>query len=176
MKSKELECSSCGTKVNRYANAFHKLCTICNSKRLDKKKALKLAKAKVAERKSKPTPTNRIKRVVDKGVKTKKQKLEVLDLMSKDEAFYKECFDACTDHKCEECGAPLPDQFEYNGTIVARWRYSHIIPKSISKALRHAVENINHLCFACHQKWDFGDKKSMKIYKKNKRKFPQFFK
>jgi hypothetical protein len=32
------------------------------------------------------------------------------------------------------------------------------------------------LCHTCHFKWDMGDKKSMKIYEKNRLKYPHFLK
>ena len=90
--------------------------------------------------------------------------------------FYEKCFNECTDHSCEECGTDLPKVFRHDGTIVARWRYSHIIAKSIAPELRHDVKNINHLCFSCHQLWEFETRKDMKIYKTNKERLPKYFK
>lgn len=69
---------------------------------------------------------------------------------------------------CEECDTPLPDEFEIDGNLVAIWRYSHIKPKSTYPELRHDPNNFNILCLECHSKWEFGDKKEMKIYNKNK--------
>jgi len=87
--------------------------------------------------------------------------------IDKDEEFYKECFDQ-SDHRCEECGKRLNDEFrDDDGRVIARWRYSHIIPKSIAPRLRHIVLNINHLCLEHHEMWENGDKESMNIFEKN---------
>tara|TARA_R110002126_G_scaffold149434_2_gene295385 strand:- start:22 stop:366 length:345 start_codon:yes stop_codon:yes gene_type:complete len=92
-----------------------------------------------------------------------------------DELFYQECFDA-SDHKCEECGKQLPTEFrDDEGKINARWRYSHIVAKSIAPELRHSISNINHLCLNHHTQWDFGNKREMKIYAKNARRLPKYF-
>lgn len=83
-----------------------------------------------------------------------------------DEKTYKEVFDK-SNHACEECGAWLGDQFESNGKILNRWRYSHILPKGLYGKCRNDVRNFNNLCFVCHQIWEFGDRETMKIYKPN---------
>jgi len=91
-----------------------------------------------------------------------------------DEQFYEEVFNQ-SNHICEECGEQLPIEFrDSEGKIIARFRYSHIIAKSIAPELRHDLRNMNDLCFLCHQKWDFGEKTKMKIYKKNQKIFPQY--
>lgn len=93
-----------------------------------------------------------------------------------DNAFYKQVFNR-SDHKCEECSTQLNDVFEdESGKVLNRWRYSHIIPKSIAPELRHEVGNMNNLCLKCHMEWENGDKKSMKIYKGNKERWPQYIK
>tara|TARA_R110000737_G_scaffold353327_1_gene404197 strand:- start:929 stop:1405 length:477 start_codon:yes stop_codon:yes gene_type:complete len=93
-----------------------------------------------------------------------------------DEIFYEKCFNS-SNHKCEECNEKLPEEFrDSNGKIIYRARYSHIIAKSIAPELRHTLKNINHLCFLCHQKWDFGEKSKMKIYKKNQKNFAKYLK
>jgi len=87
-----------------------------------------------------------------------------------DEIFYKKIFDA-SDHKCEECGKSLNTEFrDFEGRIIARWRYSHILPKSIYPEFRHEELNINNLCFECHQEWENGDKQSMMIYLTNQKR------
>ena len=69
----------------------------------------------------------------------------------------------------------LPKDFrDEDGKVMYRARYSHIVPKSIAPELRHDENNINHLCFTCHQKWDFGNKKEMRIYDENRNKFPNY--
>jgi hypothetical protein len=169
-------CNNCNKSVSSFANAFHKLCETCNLKRLEESKYNKINKHTRIERKSSKTKETRFKRTVDKGVKDKKSK-KVNKNIKLDELFYKECFNSCNDHKCEECNTQLPTNFKSDdGKILYRARYSHIIAKSIAPELRHIVKNINHLCFTCHQKWEFGNKKSMKIYSKNKLRLPKYFK
>lgn len=96
----------------------------------------------------------------------------------KDEELYEKVFNN-SNHRCEECGGKLNDVFrDENGKIINRWRYSHVIAKSIAPQLRHKVENINNLCLQDHQKWDFGsneEKKKMRIYEGNAKRFPQYF-
>ena len=62
-------------------------------------------------------------------------------------------------HKCEECGKPLGD----------KWKaifFSHILGKGAHPSLRLDPENIAINCSECHYRWDFGDRKGMKIYSK----------
>lgn len=95
--------------------------------------------------------------------------------LAKDEAFYEECFNV-SNHKCEECGTNLPTEFrDSEGNVNARWRYSHIVAKSIAPELRHEVNNINHLCLKHHTQWDHADRENMKIYEKNKERYPKYF-
>ena len=85
------------------------------------------------------------------------------------------CFNQ-SNHKCEECGKQLPTEFRNEeGKIIARWRYSHIVAKSIAPELRHDTNNINHLCLDHHTQWDFGNKDEMKVYTKNAQKLPKYF-
>ena len=63
-------------------------------------------------------------------------------------------------HYCEECHKELGDKWE-------RYMFSHILSKGSHPSLRHDKDNINLLCLDCHQKWEFGDKKSMDIYPDN---------
>lgn len=72
-------------------------------------------------------------------------------------------------NKCEECGCNLPDEFEdENGMIVCIGQYSHILGKGAFIEYRHSVWNLQRLCLNCHQKWEFGDRKKMRIYLINK--------
>jgi len=130
----------------------------------------------VSPRKSLKSPQNKQKRKGKRSLfapdSTKGEKK--LDMKALDELFYERCFNM-SDHKCEECGCDLPTEFrDMDGNIVARWRYSHIIAKSISRSLRHDVKNINHLCLKHHTQWDFGDRKAMSIYDNNRKKFPNY--
>ena len=45
--------------------------------------------------------------------------------------------------------------------------FSHILSKGSQPRLRHNKENVNILCLQCHQSWEFGDKKAMRIYPSN---------
>ena len=81
---------------------------------------------------------------------------EKIDL---DTRFYEEIWSE-RPHYCEECDKYLGNKWE-------RYMFSHILSKGSQPKLRHVKENINVLCFECHQKWEFGDKRSMKIYPEN---------
>lgn len=148
-------CSKCNQ--DRYiVNKHFNLCFICNQVRLQENQLLN-------------KPVYRIKHL-DKSI-TKNTNTKILE----DEQFYEQCFNN-SNHTCEECGVPLPTVFrDESGKIAARYRYSHILPKSIYPELRHSIENINHLCLIHHIQWDHGDKTSMKIYSLNCKKFPNSF-
>lgn len=154
-----MKCKECG-KEKFIANKHFGLCFECNNIRIREKQNIKKKSIKSKKRKSlfcKP--------IKDDGVQ----------MIDEDEKFYERCF-KMSNNECEECGEPLPTMFrDIDGKILARYRYSHIVPKSIADELRHDINNINHLCLKCHMKWENGNRSSMKIYKKNKEKFPQFF-
>ena len=146
-----MNCSNCN-KNSVIVNSHFKLCLICNNQRLEKNKSSKVITTKIKHSKK----------------EVNKTQLKI----DEDEKFYLECFNL-SNHQCEECGVSLPTDFrDINGKVIARWRYSHILPKSIYPELRHSVENINHLCLLHHTQWDHGDKTTMKIYKLNSKKFP----
>tara|TARA_R110002050_G_scaffold276317_4_gene421531 strand:- start:1223 stop:1738 length:516 start_codon:yes stop_codon:yes gene_type:complete len=168
-----MSCKKCGSKyvVNKWFN----LCSKCNNIRLHGSKYGKAIVHKQNEKK--PLKTALKKRVVDKGALNKKPKQKKVNKnLLLDELLYKRVFEK-SDHKCEECGVDLPTNFRNDdGFIEARYRYSHIIPKSIAPELRHNDDNINNLCIKCHHEWDFGIKTKMKIYIKNQLKFPNYLK
>lgn len=83
---------------------------------------------------------------------------EKIDLDTK---FYEEIWSECP-HYCEECDKYLGDKWE-------RYMFSHILSKGSQPRLRHNKDNINLLCLEHHQMWEFGDKKSMRIYPGNER-------
>jgi len=165
-----MECKKC--KKEKYiVNKYFCLCQECNNERLHGNKFRKRYIESKKVKKSPKSPKKHQKTQPYKQTSAKKTK-EAIKL---DEKFYEICF-KMSDHTCEECEVNLPTDFrDLDGKIIARFRYSHIVPKSIAKSLRHNVENINHLCLKCHTQWDFGDKKSMKIFKKNKKRFPNYF-
>lgn len=150
-----MNCLKCGDE-EEIVNKHFKLCKKCNQARLDENKVPKIPSSK--------------KLFSQKPSNSTEYKIKL------DEDFYEECFNL-SNHECEECGKELPTQFrDISGKVVARWRYSHILPKSIFPELRHNILNINHLCLIHHTQWDFGDKQNMKIYVENRKKFPNYLK
>lgn len=104
----------------------------------------------------------------------KSRKNKSFGMIILDEAFYEKCFNQ-SNHKCEECGCDLPVEFrDVDEKVITRWRYSHIVPKSIAPELRHVILNINHLCLEDHMEWENGNKREMKIFKGNAKRFPNF--
>lgn len=86
-----------------------------------------------------------------------------------DEKTYKIVFDS-SDHHCEECGVFVGDVFATEGgAVLNRWRYSHILPKSIYGRFRNNPKNFNTLCYHCHQIWGGTEEQrvAMNIYNKN---------
>jgi hypothetical protein len=171
-----MKCKKC-KKETEIANKHFGLCLPCNNIRLHGSKYGKQYKKIGRDRKSLKTPKNRLKHKVIDGEKVFKKQggRRFGKNFELDELFYEKCFNK-SNHKCEECSVELPNDFrDTNGKIIARFRYSHIVAKSIASELRHDINNINHLCAKCHTKWDFGNKKEMKIYDKNAKKFPKYF-
>lgn len=62
--------------------------------------------------------------------------------------------------ECEECGCHL-------GFVPKAVNVSHILTKGAYPSFRHDLRNVNMLCFKHHNQWEFGDRKSMRIYKSN---------
>ena len=177
-----MSCSKCNLD-KEIVNKHFGLCLECNNLRLHGSKYGKQYKGIGSNKKSFLAP-KKPKKFRNKSKGKPKKSLFVSNLkekdelttLQKDEIFYEECFNSCKDHKCENCREELPSVFrDEEGKIVARFRYSHIIPKSIASHLRHVLKNINHLCARCHTRWDHGDKYNMKIYSENVKKFPNYF-
>lgn len=61
-----------------------------------------------------------------------------------------------SDKKCAECGVDL---IAFSPVYM-----SHHISKGAAPKLKYDKENIDVLCYDHHYQWEFGDKKSMKIY------------
>ena len=76
------------------------------------------------------------------------------------ERFYRYCWDIYT-QVCSECMKPLR---QYSAVYI-----SHILSRGAFTDCAHDVRNINILCFDCHQRWENGDRKSMRIYSRNMR-------
>ena len=168
-----MECVKCNSK--HVTNKWFKLCSGCNNIRLHGNQYGKSIEYK--EKKNKSLKTALTKRVIDKGVIKKKTKVKKIGRnLEADEQLYERVFNA-SNHKCEECNKDLPTNFRNDkGFIESRFRYSHIIPKSIAPELRHEDNNINNLCMSCHQEWDFGVRAKMKIYSSNQQKYPNYLK
>ena len=172
-----MKCKKCGLE-KPIVNKHFGLCRGCNNERLYGSKYGKSYADVKKKRKSpyglKSSSEDKVKGslFVSDRIKGDKKK----SMIERDELFYEKCFNM-SDHKCEECGKQLPTAFrDDSGKVVARWRYSHIIPKSIASELRHDVNNINHLCLECHMRWENGDKENMNIFAENSERFPQFLK
>lgn len=168
-----MDCKDCG-KSKTIVNKHYGLCLECNNIRLHGSKYGKTYT--LSNKKSKPL--RRRKKDVKRSLFSKldpKQKSNVKRL-EKDEAFYEQCFNN-SNHKCEECGTQLPTEFrDSEGNVNARWRYSHIVAKSIAPELRHDTNNINHLCLKHHTQWDHADRENMKIYNSNRIRLPRYLK
>lgn len=75
--------------------------------------------------------------------------------------YYIQSWEAAESHHCKECGVYLPF---FNPAFI-----SHIISKGSHAGLKFHPRNHFILCFNCHQKYEFGDRKSMKIYEEGER-------
>ena len=173
-----MNCKNCNTEKN-IVNKHFGLCRDCNNERLHGSKNGKSYNISKKETKPLRAKINRIDHKVKDGIKVVfggQRKSKSFQNILLDEMFYEKCFNK-SNHKCEECGVSLPDQFRNEeGKVIARWRYSHIIAKSIAPELRHDTNNINHLCLKHHTQWDHGNKRDMSIYEKNRLKVPNYLK
>lgn len=181
MQNNIMDCVNC--ELNKeIVNKHFKLCLECNNLRLYGNKYGKRYKIKQkpinfikTTKKLKNFNSNKKNKANKKSLfAPKTNEEEKLNRIELDEIFYEECFND-SNHKCEECNKDLPTEFrDGEGNVIARFRYSHIIQKSIAPQLRRVRKNINHLCLSCHSRWEFGDKKNMKIYESNKLLFPNY--
>lgn len=73
--------------------------------------------------------------------------------------FYRDCWNSRQVKTCDNCDSVL---LRYSAAYI-----SHILSKGAHPALATHPENWNLLCLTCHTLWEFGDKKSMKIYPPN---------
>jgi hypothetical protein len=172
------QCKGC-SKEKDITNSHFQLCLICNNARLKtnkgdiKPKVYKYIPKVKEPLRSKERPL-KIKSKKSLFVNLLPEKKTTKEKIGDDEIFYEKCFNQ-SNHICEECSLPLPDYFrDINGKVAARWRYSHIIPKSIASELRHSIDNINHLCLECHGEWENGNKAGMGIFAGNYKKFPNY--
>lgn len=160
------KCKGCGRR-KPIVNTKYCLCRECNWSRLhpgEKPKTYEL------KRTSLPQPKEPFKRF-QKPIKQHSKKSA--SVLKGDEETYYSVYELNFNKnggecRCDECNAPLDPRFrDDSGKIVQRFRFSHILGKQAYPEYRHSIINFNFLCFKCHNKWEFGDKKSMKIYKYN---------
>lgn len=62
-------------------------------------------------------------------------------------------------HICEECLKPLET---YSAVYV-----SHILARGAYPEMAHDPRNTNILCLECHNQWENGNRKAMRIYESN---------
>ena len=74
-------------------------------------------------------------------------------------------------HRCENCGIGL-NPFKTKAGLPLSKLFSHRRPKSVAPELRWDKRNIDLLCPECHRQWEFGDRKSMRIWKKDNSYLP----
>lgn len=158
------KCVECGSPY--VVNKKFKLCGKCNNIRLHGgscKKDRKPIKIKAC------LPGGGFIKQSKRGVVTRTR------VIDRDEQTYEKVFNSKPNY-CEECQRLLPDTFrDDEGRVIQRSQFSHIVPKSIAPELRHNPEAINRLCINCHSEWEHGDKKGMRIYASNSKKFPNYF-
>lgn len=73
-----------------------------------------------------------------------------------DTAFYNEIW-AERNHSCEECGRNLGDTWK-------RYMFSHLITKGAHPDLRYDKRNIVLKCLECHNRWENGDRRNMRVF------------
>lgn len=71
--------------------------------------------------------------------------------------FYKFCIENLP-HICAECGRYIEHPSAVN--------ISHRLSRGAHPAVSHDPRNVDFLCFSCHQRYENGDRKGMKIYAK----------
>lgn len=165
-----MKCSECNKK-KEIVNKHFGLCFECNNIRLHGNPF-----GKVYENSFKPPKRSKPIKSTRKSIGgSQASKNRIGEAIRLDEEVYEKVF-TNKDHMCEECGCELPDHFrDEDGKVIARYQYSHIVPKSIAtKEMRRDVCNFNRLCLSCHSEWENGDKESMNIFKENSRKFPEY--
>lgn len=74
--------------------------------------------------------------------------------------FYDYCLKAFP-HICEECRKPVAHASATN--------VSHILSRGAHPDKAHDPRNVNILCYACHARWENGNRESMRIFEKNQR-------
>jgi hypothetical protein len=160
-----MSCKECGSKY--VVNVKHCLCVDCNHKRLHGKSRFESAVDRKRELSTKTSNKRRRVKTDEERISLQKRKDKRSDVIRMDRETYRRVFDS-KPHECEECGHHLPEVFEDEaGKIMFVSQYSHILGKKANPEHRHNHINFNRLCLEHHQQWEFGDRKSMKIYGQN---------
>ncbi len=145
-------------------NKTYNLCSECNHIRLHG-----ITQYEAAQRRQKENTrckSKKKRKPLKSSTATIKKRKETL---RKDRALYLHIFNT-KNNECEECSKQLPSEFENEeGKIIYIAQYSHILSKGAFPEFRHHKLNINRLCLKCHEKWEFGDKKNMKIFNSNQK-------
>lgn len=161
-----MACKECGSIC--VVNKKYELCDDCNFVRLHgvTRFVSELRKAKDIVREESKSGRAKKKRV-DHSI-SKRTHIRRAEQVQKDQSTYLEVF-LKSPNECEECGAPLPNEFrDENGSINCIGQYSHILSKSAYPEFRNDIRNFNRLCpNPCHDRWEFHDKENMNIYKNN---------
>lgn len=74
------------------------------------------------------------------------------------EKFYRWCWEHYR-HQCAETMRPL---YNYSAVYI-----SHILTRGAHPEMAHDPRNVNILCFEAHNRWENGDRESMRIYQAN---------
>ena len=137
-------CKRC--RIVWVTNKTHSLCSVCNKVRLQENRSLKNI--------SEPE----IKTIVQRTSSKRYSQLS-LDRETFHEVFLSQL------HICQECGAELPTTFtNSDGSINSISQYSHNLSKGAYPEYRNKSWNITRLCLRCHQRWEWQDRKNMRIY------------
>ncbi len=128
------QCSECGN-TTVIVNKKHKLCNVCNRKRLG-----------TETKQWKPKKTYQLKRT---PIKKSSKRIKV----SGDSSAIKQAYSVMADTRervCTGCGT------------TKQLTHSHIIPRSRRKDLEASLDNLTYHCMSCHIKWESGTPKLMK--------------
>jgi hypothetical protein len=147
---KKGDCSGCNAAGVTIVNAWYRLCIKCNSQRIGEHKV-------EGEKAQKQQITFIPKREISP---------KTLAKIKADNDIYVAVWESKSSHNCEECGRDLGGMYAPNGRI-KRWIFSHIISKGARPDMRSDTRNFNLLCYDCHQQYEFGDRRAMKIWPKN---------
>jgi hypothetical protein len=172
--AKKMGCKKCGSEY--VVNKTHNLCDDCNYIRIHGKSRFEVAMEKRISNVAKKFSIPAAHRIILVKTPLKRQSKRIqpvnkdraVERRKHDEITYFEVFSNKL-NECEECGATLPEEFhDEEGNINCIGQYSHILSKGAHPEFRNNAKNFNRLCpYPCHNKWEFGDRESMKIFKKN---------